>query len=463
VIRYIQEEMTVAQVAPFRGLYFDIDKVNSLTAVVTPPYDVIRPEEREAFAASHPFNMVHLILPQAKPGDTPLDNRYTRAAARFNQWQRQGVFRRDPEPAYYYWETGFEHEGKKYTRAGLAAQVKLEPFSRGVILPHEQTFSAIKADRLELLKHCRAHFSPIFALFPDKEGAILPGLRACRPPEPLLALTDVEGREQRLYRVTDRDCLKAVTQALAPLQLFIADGHHRYETALAFQKWAKERYPAASPQAPFNYVLMYLANLYDPDLVILMAHRLLRGPRIKKHLDEYPLLGRLTEFFEVTPLDGPKDDAAAYANFIQKSLATPDPRETVFIMLGFGLKAWRLRLREGVRQRVLGRQMHPALAQLDVAVLNYLIFDKILGLDAKAQDDPETCKYSSKIPEVLELLRRNEANLGFVLNPTRIDQVRQVASAGLVMPRKSTYFYPKVMTGLILNPISPDEEIILPG
>jgi uncharacterized protein (DUF1015 family) len=132
-------------------------------------------------------------------------------------------------------------------------------------------------------------------------------------------------------------------------------------------------------------------------------------------------------------------------------------------MVGFGLKSWRLRLRPGVRQRLLGRQMHPALAQLDVAVLNYLIFDKILGLDAKAQDDPETCKYSSKVPEVLEFLGRKEANLGFILNPTRIDQVRQVATAGLIMPRKSTYFYPKVMTGLILNPIAPNEEIVIPG
>jgi uncharacterized protein (DUF1015 family) len=453
----------VAQVAPFRGLYFDLDKVKSLTAVVTPPYDVIRPEEREVFAAAHPYNMVHLILPQALPGDTPLANRYSRAAALFNQWQREGVFRRDPEPALYYWETSFEHDGTHYTRVGLAALVRLEPFSKGIILPHEQTFSAHKADRLELLKHCRAHFSPIFSLFPDKEGNILPGLAACRPQEPLLAFTDVEGRDHRLYQVTNRDCLRATHQAMAPLQLFIADGHHRYETGLAFQKWARERNPAASPQAPFNYILMYLANLYDPDLVILMAHRMLGGPRIKKHLDEYPLLGRLTEYFEVTPLDGPKKDVPAYARFLQDNLTTPDPQDTVFIMVGFGLKSWRLRLRPGVRQRLLGRQMHPALAQLDVAVLNYLIFDKILGLDAKAQDDPETCKYSSKVPEVLEFLGRKEANLGFILNPTRIDQVRQVATAGLIMPRKSTYFYPKVMTGLILNPIAPNEEIVIPG
>ena len=452
----------MAQVAPFRGLYFNNNKVNSLTRVVTPPYDVIRPEEREVFAASHPNNMVHVDLPKALPGDTPLANRYTRAAALFGEWQRDGVFRRAPEPAYYYWETIFEHGGKQYTRVGLAALVKLEPFSSGIILPHEQTFSAHKADRLELIKHSRAHFSPIFALFPDKAGAILTGLRSCLPAKPLLDFTDVEDRSQRLFPVTDRDCVRAVYQAMVPLQLFIADGHHRYETGLAYQKWAKERNPGASPQAPFNYVLMYLANLYDPDLVILMAHRLLGGPRIKKHLDEYPLLGRLTEYFEVTPLDGPKDNTEAYARFIQENLATNDPHDTVFIMLGFGLKAWRLRLREGVRQKILGQQMHPALAQLDVAVLNYLIFDKILGLDAKAQDDPETCKYSSKMPEVLEFLRRKEANLAFVLNPTRIDQVREVASAGLIMPRKSTYFYPKVMTGLILNPIIPGEEITLP-
>ncbi|MDI6852678.1 MAG: DUF1015 domain-containing protein [Deltaproteobacteria bacterium] len=453
----------MAQVAPFRGLYFNKDKVNSMSRVVTPPYDVIRPEQREVFAASHPYNMVHIDLPQPLPGDTPLSNRYSRAAELFGRWQREGVFQRQQEPAYYYWETAFELDGKRHTRVGLAALVRLEPFSKGIILPHEQTFSAHKADRLELIKHCRAHFSPIFALFPDKGNRVLPGLRACLPAEPLFSFTDVEGRDQRLFPVTDRDCLKAVYQALLPEPLFIADGHHRYETGLAYQKWAKERYPGASPQAPFNYILMYLANLYDPDLVILMAHRLLGGPRIKKHLDEYPLLGRLTEYFEVTPLDGPKNDTDAYARFIKENLALAEPGGTVFIMLGFGLKAWRLRLREGIRQNILGRQMHPALAQLDVAVLNYLVFDKILGLDAKAQDDPETCKYSSSLPEVLEFLRRKEANLAFVLNPTHIDQVRQVATAGLIMPRKSTYFFPKVMTGLILNPILPNEEIVLPA
>ena len=453
----------MAQIVPFRGMYFDPDKVGDLSKVVTPPYDVIRPDEREAFAALHPHNMVHLILPEALPGDSPLENRYTRAAALFRQWQGQGVFRRDGRSAYYYWETRFEHDGRTYTRRGLAALVRLEPFSRGIILPHEQTFSKIKEDRLELFKSCQAYFSPIYSLFPDPENQILAELAKGAPAEPLLSFTDVEGREQRVYPVTDPQTQAAVYKALKPRQLFIADGHHRYETAIAFQKWMKERYPLTSPRAPFNYMLMYLANLYDPELVILMAHRLLRGPRLK-HVDEGRVLTRLDWYFDITLLTPPAgQDAAAYARFIQDELAQTPEEDTVFIMVGFGLKAWRLRLKEGVRQKVLAREMHPALANLDVAVLNYLVFDKGLGLDAKAMDDQETCKYSSKVEEVIKLLAAKEVNLAFILNPTKIEQVRQVAESGLIMPRKSTYFYPKVMTGLLLNPILPGEELVIPG
>ena len=453
----------MAQIVPFRGMYFDPDKVGDLSKVVTPPYDVIRPDEREAFAALHPHNMVHLILPEALPGDSPLENRYTRAAALFRQWQGQGVFRRDGRSAYYYWETRFEHDGRTYTRRGLAALVRLEPFSRGIILPHEQTFSKIKEDRLELFKSCQAYFSPIYSLFPDPENQILAELAKGAPAEPLLSFTDVEGREQRVYPVTDPQTQAAVYKALKPRQLFIADGHHRYETAIAFQKWMKERYPLTSPRAPFNYMLMYLANLYDPELVILMAHRLLRGPRLK-HVDEGRVLTRLDWYFDITPLTPPAgQDAAAYARFIQDELAQTPEEDTVFIMVGFGLKAWRLRLKEGVRQKVLAREMHPALANLDVAVLNYLVFDKGLGLDAKAMDDQETCKYSSKVEEVIKLLAAKEVDLAFILNPTKIEQVRQVAESGLIMPRKSTYFYPKVMTGLLLNPILPGEELVIPG
>jgi uncharacterized protein (DUF1015 family) len=452
----------VAIIAPFRGLLYNPAKVPHLSEVVTPPYDVIQPSEREVFAAQHPYNMVHLILPQALPGDNRLQNRYTRAAALFHQWQRQEVLVRDPAPAFYYWETEFQHAGRTWTRAGFAALVRLEPLRGGSIRPHEQTFSAVKADRLELLKNVQANFSPIFSIFPDPAGRVVSLLQGGRPDSPMMAFEDLQGSSQRLYRVTDAATIQAVQRALQETPLFIADGHHRYETSLNYQKLMQQRNSRSSNQAPFNYTLMYLSNMFDPDLVILMAHRLLGGPRLKQ-LDESHFMGRLKEYFEILSLPAAHEFGEAYDEFLQQTLAEIPAGENAFIALGFGRKAWRLILRPGVRQKVLARQMHPALAQLDVAVLNYLIFDKVLGLDAQAQDDLETCKYTSKISEAVAAVSRGEARLAFLLNPTRIEQVQEVATAGLIMPRKSTYFYPKVMTGLILTPINPQEEVATPA
>jgi uncharacterized protein (DUF1015 family) len=452
----------VAIIAPFRGLHYNPAKVPDLTEVVTPPYDVIRPEEREVFAARNPYNMVHLILPQAEPGDDLLQNRYTRAGARFRQWEQDQVFIRDSQPAFYYWETDFHHTGRLYTRKGLAALVRLESLTSGGIRPHEQTFSAAKADRLELFKASQANFSPIFSLFPDRAGQVMSLLENGLPKIPLMDFKDTLGYVQRLYPVTDRDTVRGVHQALRGMTLFIADGHHRYETSLNYQKLMKQRYPQASPEAPFNYTLMYLSNMFDPDLVILMAHRLLGGPRLK-NLEESWAMGRLKEYFEIITLPAVHEFGEAYDEFLQQSLAEVPEGESAFILLGFGRKAWRLIMRPGVRQRVLARQMHPALAQLDVAVLNYLIFEKVLGLDAAAQDDQETCKYTSKINQAVTAVTKGEARLAFLLNPTRIEQVQEVASAGLIMPRKSTYFYPKVMSGLILSPINPEEELVIPA
>jgi uncharacterized protein (DUF1015 family) len=313
-----------------------------------------------------------------------------------------------------------------------------------------------------LLKNARANFSPIYALFGDPGDRILAGLRRGLPGQPTMAFTDAEGYFQRVFRVTDAACLHETHQALKPLPLFIADGHHRYETSLNYQKWLKERYPTASPQAAFNYVLMYLSNLADPELVILPAHRLLAGPRLKQ-VEEPTLLRRLGEYFEVTTLPAARQAGGADGDLLQQQLAGANPGETVFIMVGFGLRAWQLRLRPGVRQNLLARQMHRALAQLDVAVLNYLIFEKILGLDSQALDDQQTCKYSSKISGALTALEQGEVTLAFLLNPTRMEQVQEVASAGFIMPRKSTYFFPKVPSGIVLNPLELEEEIVLPA
>jgi len=414
----------VAIIAPFRGLFYNRAKVPNLTEVVTPPYDVIRPAERQAFADLHPNNMVHLILPQTAPGDDRLTNRYTRAGALFRQWEKDEVLVRDPAPAFYYWETEFQHAGRSFTRSAVA--------------------------------------SPIFSIYPDPADRVVSLLKGARPDTPMMDFTDTLGYVQRLYRITDAEAVKGVHRAFLEMPLFIADGHHRYETSLNFQKLMKQRYPQASPEAPFNYTLMYLSNMFDPDLLILMAHRLLGGPRLK-NLEESWVMGRLKEYFDIVSLPAAHEFGEGYEDFLQQTLAEVPAGESAYVVLGFGRKAWRLILRPGVRQKVLARQMHPALAQLDVAVLNYLIFEKVMGLDAQAQDDQETCKYTSKVSEVVDAVSQGEARLAFLLNPTRIEQVQEVATAGLTMPRKSTYFYPKVMTGMLLSPINPQEEIVIPA
>ena len=453
----------MAQVVPFRGMYFDTAKIGDLSQVVTPPYDVIRPDEREAFAARHPNNMVHLILPPARPEDSPLENRYTRAAALFRQWQQQGVFKRDGHPAYYYWETRFDHGGRSYTRRGLAALVHLEPFDRGIILPHEQTFSKIKADRLELFKSCQAHFSPIYSLFPDPENNILEELAKGAPPEPLLSLTDVEGRDQRVFRVTDPDVQAAVYQALKPLQLFIADGHHRYETALAFQKWMKERYPLTSPRAPFNYMFMYMANLYDPELVILMAHRLLRGPRVK-NLEAAGMLARLERHFDIDAVDAPRRRASRGWPTISRANWMPPPPATPS-------SSWRASAtRPGASssRRGCGSRSWPGRCTRPWPPWTWpcsttWCWARAWGWTPRPWMTRTPASTPANWRRSSNLLAAKEVDLAFILNPTGIEQVRQVAMNSLVMPRKSTYFYPKVMTGLLLNPILPGEEMVLPG
>ena len=344
----------MAIVAPFRGLHYNLAKVPNLTEVVTPPYDVIKPAEREVLAARNPYNMVHLILPQPLPGDDHLQNRYTRAAALFRQWQQEQVLVRDPEPAFYYWETDFEIQGAEADPqgpGGPGAPGALE--RRGHQAPRADLFRGQGRPPGIVQTGPGSFFPDLLHLSRSREPGLEPAARTTCRRRPLEDFDDTLGYHQRLYRVTEPEVLRAAHQAMADLTLFIADGHHRYETSLNYQKLLKQQYPQASPQAPFNYTLMYLSNIFDPDLVILMAHRLLGGPRVK-HLDEAKVLGRLKEYFEIISLPTADEFGEAYEDFLQQTLAEAPPQEAAFILLGFGRKAWLLKMRPGVRQKTAG-------------------------------------------------------------------------------------------------------------
>lgn len=448
----------MAELVPWRALHYNQAKVANLSAVVTPPYDVISPEQQAGFYDRHLYNVIRLILPRPQRNNPDPDSRYVQAAEDFVAWRQQQVLIRDTAPALFYWETDYDLEGQTHVRRAVVGLVRLESFESGVVRPHEKTFSAHKTDRFKLMSQVQAHLSTVFALYPDQADAVLTGLRQGLPEAPMFDFTDYEGSRQRFFRVTDPGAIQAAAAGMADLPIFIADGHHRYETALAYQAWLQERYPQAPPRASFHYVLIYLSNMLDPDLLIRPAHRLLNARRLKDFQEE-ALLAQLPQFFDLESLALPAQPLPANAPALGAALQRAGEHGTSLAVVTPAQKAFILKLKPGVMNGPLTAHMPQALSKLDVVALNFLIFEKVMGLSAKEQDDEETFHYSSTVAGALEAMEQGKINLAFLLNPTRIEHVQEVASSGLIMPRKSTYFYPKVPVGLVMHPIDPNEEV----
>ncbi|MGQ9497072.1 MAG: DUF1015 domain-containing protein [Desulfotomaculales bacterium] len=429
----------MAVVVPVRGLRYNPEAVEDLAAVVTPPYDVITPEAQAQYYARHPYNIIRLEYGKEEPGDDEMNNRYTRAAAAFAAWRERGVLIREKTPAFYLYEQEFQVRGKRMRRHGFFCAVRLERFERGVIMPHEETLAGPKKDRLELLRACRANFSPIFGLYADREGSVLAALLRAAG-EPAVSFYDELGHAHRLWVITDAGTVNAVRDRLADRRILIADGHHRYETALAY---ADEQ---AGP-GPHRYVMMVLVNLYDPGLVILPTHRLVR--EIGK-LSLGAFMDALEEQFEIA--EAPPASAWNFDAFLA-GLASRGRH-------AFGLYAGRdrlyiLKLRGDVPvQRLLPQDRSPAWRELDVAVLHHLVLHRILGIGPRECENGKALAYTRDAEGALRRVDGGEYRLAFFLNPTRVEEVVAVAEAGDRMPQKSTYFYPKLITGLVINPLA---------
>ncbi len=448
----------MAVLVPWRALHYNPERVPDLGPIVTPPYDVISPEQQARFYEQHPYNIIRLILPQPPATNPDPDSRYQQAGVQLRAWLQQGILIRDTVPALFYWETDYQLEGQPHTRRALVGLVRLESFDSGIVRPHEKTFSAHKTDRFKLMLQVQAHLSAVFALYPDSRDLVLDGLRHGVPAAPLFAFRDYEGSQHRFFRVTDPQAIRAAAASLADLPIFIADGHHRYETALAYRNWLQERHPQAPPQASFNYVLMYLSNMLDPDLVIRPAHRLVDVRRLPNFSEE-ALLAQLPQYFEVTPLSLAPPPLAANAAALGQALSEAGQHGTALVVVTASHRAYLLKLKAGVMDSPLTAHLPPVLTKLDVVALNFLIFEKVMGLDNDHQDDEHIFTYDSTVAGALTALEQGTVGLVFLLNPTRIEHVQEVASSGLIMPRKSTYFYPKVPAGPVMHLIDPTETV----
>ena len=407
-----------------------------LAQVVAPPYDVINPDDQRRYYEQDPRNVVRLIAGEVKATDQPGDNKYSRAAAFFDEWLRSGVLKREPSPSVYAYRQTFSVSGSAEVRSrtGLLCVVELEPLGSGV-LGHERTHARPKADRLSLTQAVEANLSPVFALYEDPSGAVQRVMRRAAEGPPRFTITTDGGEEHTVWCVRGEEQFHALSSALRPSTLFIADGHHRYETALNFRNKQRLAHPQAPPDAAFNFVLMLLVASDDPGLVILPTHRLLRN---LDGFDGRALIDRLRGRTTVRQMS----DRASLLAAMEAQVAA----HRIGVASAAGV--WALDIPRAA-------QAASPVGELDVTALHREVLDRELGLHEGILDSEAHLSYSRNAGYVLDQVERGRAQAAFLLRAPGVTDVLAVARAGEVMPQKSTYFYPKPLSGVVFNPLSP--------
>jgi len=434
---------------PFRAWRYS-PQAGELSDLVAPPYDVIGPELQSQLYARSAYNVVRVDLGVTTPQDNETDNRYTRAARLLARWKESGILIRDPEPTVTFVEERFVGpDGRPGVRHGFLAVMRLYDFGEGVVFPHECTLSGPKEDRYRLMEATAMSLSPVFLLYDLPGDDITVAWQAQLSQEtPAAVVTDEEGTVTRLWPTADVAFLRMIMESLSGGRFIIADGHHRYETALRYQMKQRERgqaRPVPGAHPAYDYVLAYFANLADPGLTIYATHRLLRGldPELVRTLPE-----RLAQYFAVERLSQ-ADPPAAVANFLQEH-----PRKA-FGLWGTELDSpYGLRLVDVSRARAAAPGHIPAYQELDVTILQTLVLEQTLGIRPEDLAAERYVTYCKGAGEAFARLAAGEFQVGFFMNPTGLDQVKEVALGGERMPQKATFFHPKLPTGLVFHDLS---------
>jgi len=453
----------VALIAPFRGLRYNPDKISRLEEVVTPPYDVIDEKAQQDFLQKNPYNMIQLDLSKKVSPEEMDEDRYSHSLGLLEKWQQEGVLVRDEKAAVYLYYIEYNHpSGRRLTRKGLVCLIGLAEFSEGIVKPHEKIFRGVVTDRLRLLDTCRTQFSQVFSIYPDEEGAVIAALESVRAPEPLCESEDQDGCRHQLWRITDQDAIARASELFSNKSVYIADGHHRYNTALQMRELMAERLGGMAGNSPFNFVMMYLCAMEDQGLSVLPTHRLIRLAATGG--DE--LAGQLTEGFIVEEIRGGSREALVSEVLARMEEARVDGRKSFGLYHPGEDRCFLLVMKEGMMEKAGFSEMPESLRELDVVILSDLILERYLGLGHEKCADEGLIDYFSDPDEALDKAVKETAesdrdSVIFLMNNTLVSQVREVSDAGLVMPHKSTYFYPKILTGLVMNRMVEDEKISL--
>lgn len=438
----------MVRVAPFRGLFYNQKKIRDLSKVIAPPYDVISREEQEKLYKKSSYNFVRLDLSQERDA-------YPAVAQLFHDWQSEGIFVRDEVPAVYFLIHRFALKGEsERVRQGFFALTELQDFSAGTIRPHEKTLDAPKEDRFRLMLACQAQLSPIFALYSQPAQTINRALaQQIEAADPFIAVERENGEQCRLWRISDREIVQRMQQEMNDQTLLIADGHHRYEATLKYRDHMRSERAGWSGREAFNYVMAYFANMNDENLVILPTHRLVRGyaPQPFLQLEE-----KLQTYFYIEPY--PK--TAQGQSWFLKALKSAGKKQRV---IGASFKRdpryLILRLKNKRIMQRLAKDMSAPLRELDVSTLHLLILEHILGMTPEQQVSDEAIRYSQDEEAALQALEKEDYQAVFILNPPKAEELLAIVAGGEKMPQKSTYFYPKLLSGLIVNKVDAEEEI----
>lgn len=438
----------MAEVMPFKGIRYNKDFFASMRELVTPPYDVIDSKAQDNYYQRHPYNFIRLDLAKHYDQDTGTNNRYTRSAADFARWYREGILKRDQNPAFYIYQQRFELGGQIKTRTGFMGAVKLEDYDQGTILPHEETLSKAKLDRLQLLHACEANFSPIFGLYHDPEHTVTSALlEATNGTDPEISLEDDHGVRHLLWVNTHQLLHELIRESLRDQKIFIADGHHRYETALHFY-----REKQAQGFNGYEHTLMTLVSLQDTGLVILPTYRLLRN-LYSSSVEN--ILEKIAVDFQVETitLTDPVNEIETTLDTHLFQLKNKIPSAHVFGLYKGGNQFYVLTLKGNISPDA-NSSKSTAWRNLDVSILQTLILNKLLGIGSEERKKGEKVTYTRDAIEAITEIQNGSHQMAFFLNPPQIQEVIDVATAGDKMPQKSTYFYPKLITGLVINPLS---------
>lgn len=435
----------MADIRAFRGFRYDLGRVGALSDVVAPPYDVIDSALQQKLYDASPYNSIRLELTRDEPDDNDQHNKYTRAGNTLREWLDANVLRQDTARGLYVYEQEFTVEGTTYARRGFLARVRLEPFGKGKVFPHEQTMSGPKEDRLKLYRATGFNLSPVFSMYPDAEGAVFAHLEPFVRNAPPIVAKDHLGITNRLWCVTDSAAVSKVIGAMGPKSVYIADGHHRYETGLKYLEERREAGEVPDDEAAPNFCLMMLVGMSDPGLLILPTHRLINGLGV--NVTTADLEAAIAIHFDI--VDRPGANAKAAWEHVQM-----DGAQSVF---AFGTAAdgqWLVaKLRNPGAMTALAPDQSADWRGLGVSVLHKLVIDRLLR--EKIGGTP-ICQYVHLLREATDALAAKQCQLACLVPPATMGHVERIAGHGEKMPPKSTYFYPKLLTGMVFNSLKKD-------